>query len=83
MNDAIPKSRYDWLVATVVLQAKPSNETHYFGDGVRRIDMVLAYEDHGGKSTRKREVFEKHLREEGLELETENRTVTTKKYLLN
>ena len=45
--------------------------------------MVLAYEDHGGKSTRKREVFEKHLREEGLELETENRTVTTKKYLLN
>ena len=68
--------------STFNLQAKPSNETHYFGDGVRRIDMVLAYEDHGGKSTRKREVFEKHLKEEGLELETENRTVTTNNNVL-
>ena len=41
------------------------------------IDMVLAYQqqDDKGKSKRKLEVFEKHLKEEGLEIETEHATV--------
>ena len=62
---------------TLLFKAKPSNETHYFNDGNRRIDMVLAYQqqDDKGRSKRKLEVFEKHLKEEGLEIETELETV--------
>ena len=39
--------------------------------------MVLAYQeqDDKGKSKRKLEVFEKYLKEEGLEIETEHATV--------
>ena len=39
--------------------------------------MVLAYQhqDDKGRSKRKLEVFEKHLKEEGLEIETELETV--------
>ena len=42
--------------------------------------MVLAYQqqDDKGKSKRKLEVFEKHLKEEGLEIETEHATVINK-----
>ena len=47
-------------------------------DGIRRIDMVLAYEDEGRskKKTKKREMFEAHLMEQGLQLETELSTVS-------
>ena len=39
--------------------------------------MILAYEDQEDKnrSKKKRETFEKHLRDQGLELETELKTV--------
>ena len=39
--------------------------------------MVIAYEDDEDKkgARKKREVFEKHLKDEGLELETEYKTV--------
>ena len=39
--------------------------------------MVLAYEDDEDKkgARKKREAFEKHLKDEGLELETEYKTV--------
>ena len=39
--------------------------------------MVLAYQkqDDKGRSKKKLEVFEKHLKEEGLEIETELETV--------
>ena len=49
------------------------------------IDMVLAYQqqDDKGKSKRKLEVFEKHLKEEGLEIETEHATVMTQIRNLN
>ena len=59
-------------------QAKPTAESLYLSDGVRRIDMVLAYEDEeqGSKKTKKREIFEKNLREQGLQLETELKTVS-------
>ena len=62
-------------------QAKPSNETHYFNDGIRRIDMVLAYQeaDDKGRAKSKLEVFEKHLKEEGLEIETALKTVNDNK----
>ena len=47
--------------------------------------MVLAYQqqDDKGKSKRKLEVFEKHLKEEGLEIETEHATVMTQIRNLN
>ena len=40
--------------------------------------MVLAYEEdeQGSKKTKKREIFEKNLREQGLQLETESKTVS-------
>ena len=40
--------------------------------------MVLAYEDDGGdsKKANKREIFEKNLKEQGLHLETELKTVS-------
>ena len=59
-------------------QAKPSSESHYFNDGVKRIDMILAYQDENDKTRakKKREVFEKLLKEQGLELETEYKTVS-------
>ena len=63
---------------TLYLQAKPSSESHYFNDGVKRIDMVLAYQEDNDKnrSKKKREVFEKLLNEQGLELETEHKAVS-------
>ena len=66
-----------YIKPILFFKAKPSNETHYFNDGHRRIDMVLAYQhqDDKGRSKRKLEVFEKHLKEEGLEIETELETV--------
>ena len=52
-------------------------ESLYFTDGKKRIDMVLAFEDHDGnpKKVKKREVFEKHLRDQGLHLELETKSV--------
>ena len=62
---------------------KSSTETLYFWDGVRKIDLVLAYETeaYGGgteeeekKKLQRRErrvYFEKKLQEKGLELELE------------
>ena len=40
--------------------------------------MVLAYEDEegNGRKTKKRETFEKNLKEQGLQLETELKTVS-------
>ena len=63
---------FEWL------QAKPSSESHYFSDGVKRIDMILAYQEDTDKNrtNKKREVFEKLLTEQGLELETEYKTVS-------
>ena len=65
-------------VFSLDLQAKPSSESHYFNDGVKRIDMILAYQDENDKTRdkKKREVFEKLLKEQGLELETEYKTVS-------
>ena len=69
------------MISNVMLrftQAKPTSETLYLSDGVRRIDMVLAYEDEedSSKKKKKRETFEKNLREQGLTLETELKTVS-------
>ena len=52
-------------------------ESLYFTDGKKRIDMVLAFEDHdeNPKKVKKREVFEKHLRDQGLHLELETKSV--------
>ena len=69
------------MISNVLLrftQAKPTSETLYLSDGLRRIDMVLAYEDEedSSKKKKKRETFEKNLREQGLTLETELKTVS-------
>lgn len=58
----------------------------YFRDGKRRIDFVLAYtekDDISGKDAEKeakkkerREMFELNLKEEGLELEYEDKRVS-------
>ena len=76
------KKRLETLYLFFFFKAKPSNETHYFNDGHRRIDMVLAYQQQDDKerSKRKLEVFEKHLKEEGLEIEIELETVIKNKY---
>lgn len=48
----------------------------FFRDGKRRIDFVLSYQDSDKhEKTTKREVFEKNLAEEGLELEYEDKKV--------
>jgi hypothetical protein len=65
-------------------QMKSRTDTTFFWDGVRRIDMILAYEDDDPEEVdtnedaedfqtkaQKREQFEKNLVEQGLELELE------------
>ena len=48
----------------------------FFRDGERRIDFVLAYHDtEKTEKIRKREIFEKNLQDEGLELELEDKKV--------
>ena len=63
-------------------QARPTSHTLYFADGLRRIDMILVFElDPGnGKKTQAREAFEKHLRLQGLETETESPSVSGLKH---
>ncbi|XP_067675850.1 anoctamin-4-like isoform X9 [Haliotis asinina] len=52
-------------------------ESMFFNDGTRRIDFVLAYKTNTGsneeKRKKRREVFEENLRNEGLELEVEEK----------
>ncbi|XP_028999538.1 anoctamin-5b isoform X2 [Betta splendens] len=54
---------------------RPSTDTVFFRDGVRRIDFVLSYvEDKDGeKKQERRREFEANLEKAGLELETEDR----------
>ena len=54
-------------------------ETLFFRDKRRRIDFVLAYKegkDEDGKHQARRETFENNLKEEGLELEYEDKKVS-------
>ena len=52
-------------------------ETLYFRDNRRQIDFVLVYREHEDEQDAKmRLTFEKHLEEEGLELELEDKTVS-------
>ncbi|XP_077492783.1 anoctamin-4-like isoform X2 [Amblyomma americanum] len=47
--------------------------TLFFEDGLRRIDIVLAYEDHGNPThERYRRIFQENLEEEGLDIEIVN-----------
>lgn len=54
-------------------------ESLFFNDGRRRIDFVLAYKTNTGsnedKRKKRREVFEENLRNDGLELEVEEKKV--------
>ena len=54
-------------------------DTLFFWDGIRKIDMVLPYDDDEEDTRRKekRRTFEKFLVEQGLELETEPKEVST------
>ncbi|XP_046368933.2 anoctamin-4-like isoform X7 [Haliotis rufescens] len=56
---------------------KTDPESLYFNDGRRRIDFVLAYKTNTGsnedKRKKRREVFEENLRNDGLELEIEEK----------
>jgi hypothetical protein len=58
-------------------QARPSSHTLYFNDGIRRIDMIIVYEDDQGspKKMHARENFERQLKHQGLQLETEDKSV--------
>ncbi|KAM9408496.1 anoctamin-5b isoform 2-T2 [Pholidichthys leucotaenia] len=55
---------------------RPSKDTVFFRDGVRRIDFVLSYVDDkdGEKKQERRREFEANLKKEGLELETEDKS---------
>ncbi|KAK8764116.1 hypothetical protein V5799_033273 [Amblyomma americanum] len=47
--------------------------TLFFEDGLRRIDIVLAYKDHGNPThERYRRIFQENLEEEGLDIEIVN-----------
>ena len=51
-------------------------ETLYFRDNRRLIDFVLVYKDSDDPDdSKKRKTFERNLQEEGLELETEDKSV--------
>ncbi|XP_041351905.1 anoctamin-4-like isoform X2 [Gigantopelta aegis] len=56
-------------------EKKPVEVTHFFKDGKRRIDFILAYdkEQSDPKKVQRREVFEDNLRAEGLDLEKEEK----------
>lgn len=53
----------------------PDSDTLLFRDGERKIDYILAYVDCDSDKMSKRESFENALKEEGLELETEDKRV--------
>ncbi|XP_046544357.1 anoctamin-4-like isoform X4 [Haliotis rubra] len=59
------------------LHLKTDPESMFFNDGRRRIDFVLAYKTNTGsneeKRKKRRDVFEENLRNEGLELEIEEK----------
>ncbi|XP_067675849.1 anoctamin-4-like isoform X8 [Haliotis asinina] len=59
------------------MHLKTDPESMFFNDGTRRIDFVLAYKTNTGsneeKRKKRREVFEENLRNEGLELEVEEK----------
>ncbi|KAG7246715.1 hypothetical protein CRUP_012841, partial [Coryphaenoides rupestris] len=60
-----------------------SKDSVFFRDGVRRIDFILSYvEDRDGerKQERRRE-FEANLEKAGLELETEDKSVSGSTFL--
>ncbi|XP_022244136.1 anoctamin-5-like isoform X2 [Limulus polyphemus] len=51
--------------------------TLYFRDGKRRIDFVLVYKDLSDpQKEEKRKIFEANLKEEGLELELEDKSLS-------
>ncbi|XP_071037378.1 anoctamin-5-like isoform X3 [Parasteatoda tepidariorum] len=50
--------------------------TLYFRDGVRKIDFVLAYEDSDFRRNEYRNMFHKNLRQAGLELELEDKSLS-------
>ncbi|XP_068222524.1 anoctamin-5-like [Palaemon carinicauda] len=56
-------------------QVRKTVETLFFRDNKRRIDFVLAYkEEDDPEKVERRRVYEQNLKEEGLELETEDKT---------
>ncbi|XP_042885220.1 anoctamin-4-like isoform X2 [Penaeus japonicus] len=60
--------------ATDEKQVRKTVETLFFRDNKRKIDFVLVYkDDEDDERTERRRVFEHNLREEGLELETEDK----------
>uniref|UniRef100_A0A8C9WDW9 Anoctamin n=1 Tax=Scleropages formosus TaxID=113540 RepID=A0A8C9WDW9_SCLFO len=48
---------------------KPSKDSIFFQDGVRRIDFILSYTDDNAKDWKKKQAFEANLKKEGMELE--------------
>lgn len=57
-------------------ELEEKRETLFFRDGTRRIDYILAFTDTDDpKKVEKRELFEKNLSGEGLELEYEDKQV--------
>lgn len=51
-------------------------ETLFFRDGKKRIDFVLAYRDgEDAHKKEKRDIFEKNIMEEGMEIEYEDKLV--------
>ncbi|XP_068222523.1 anoctamin-5-like isoform X2 [Palaemon carinicauda] len=56
-------------------EVRKTVETLFFRDNKRRIDFVLAYkEEDDPEKVERRRVYEQNLKEEGLELETEDKT---------
>jgi len=70
------KSLY-WVLklrnAFIIQSTTSYKDTLYFNDGIRRIDMVLAYEDDlDFLKEQRRKTFLRNLTVDGLEIEMEN-----------
>ena len=62
---------------TAPLKYTDEMSTLYFQDGVRKIDFVLAYEDTDYRKNEYRKMFQENLRKAGLEIELEDKSVSS------